>query len=102
MLFLILLQYRVPTGEVDRHLEEHRSYLQRHYAAGHFLLSGPQEPRTGGAILAIAGSRDEVAQWVSEDPFQRANVADYTIVAWKPTLRGPMIPAALAPDAREP
>ncbi|MGT2430483.1 YciI family protein [Cupriavidus basilensis] len=68
MLYLILLRYRAPLEELDRHLAAHRDFLHRHYAAGHFLLSGRQEPRVGGAILARGTSREEVAGWLAEDP----------------------------------
>lgn len=102
MLYLVLLQYRAPLDAVEKHLDAHRSYLQDHYAAGHFLLSGPQDPRTGGLILVTASSRDDVNQWITEDPFHRANIADYTIIGWRPTLRSALVPASLAPEAHEP
>lgn len=99
MLYLILLRYRVALSEVDRHLDAHRAFLERHYAAGHFLLSGRQEPRAGGVILARGASREEVAGWLREDPFQQAGVADYEIIAWLPSLRHADVPAMLAPQA---
>ncbi|WP_084199646.1 YciI family protein [Noviherbaspirillum autotrophicum] len=101
MLYLILLRYRAALDEVDRHLDAHRAFLEQHYAAGHFLLSGRQEPRIGGAILARAGSREDVAGWLADDPFRQAGVADYDIVAWMPTLRHADVPATLAPQASE-
>ncbi|MGN6388929.1 MAG: YciI family protein [Burkholderiaceae bacterium] len=99
MLYLILLRYRVAMAEVDRHLDAHRAFLHRHYALGHFLLSGRREPRTGGVILARGASPDEVAGWIEEDPFRQAGVADYDIIAWQPGLRHPDMPATFAPDA---
>lgn len=86
MLFLVLIDYLRPLPEVDLHMEEHRAFLSRHYAAGHFLLSGKKAPRTGGVILARANSLEEVAQWISEDPFRQAGVASYEIIAWEPTM----------------
>lgn len=86
MLFIILLDYLRPLSEVDAHLEAHRAFLTRHYAAGHFLLSGRKTPRTGGLILAKAQSLHDVTQWVSEDPFCQARVASYQIIAWEPTM----------------
>jgi uncharacterized protein YciI len=86
MLHLILVTYLRPLSEVDPHLEGHRSFLRKHYDAGHFLMSGRREPRTGGVILAIADSRDDVARWVSEDPFAQAGIASYEIIGWTPTM----------------
>ena len=68
-LFLLLLTYVKPLDEVDRLLVPHRSYLDRHYTAGHFLISGRQEPRTGGVILAQAENREQIHLIIAEDPF---------------------------------
>ncbi|HET8870166.1 MAG TPA: YciI family protein, partial [Aquabacterium sp.] len=70
-------------------------FLTRHYAAGHFLLSGRKAPRTGGVILASASSLHEVTQWIAEDPFCRNRIASYQIVAWEPT----MVLADLSPES---
>ncbi len=92
MLFLVLLDYLRPLPEVDLHMDEHRAFLSRHYAAGHFLLSGRKAPRTGGVILARANSLDEIAHWISEDPFRQAGVASYEIIAWEPTMAAQGMP----------
>ena len=92
MLFLILLDYVRPLSEVDLHIDAHRAFLTRHYAAGHFLLSGRKTPRTGGVILARAASSDEVTQWIAEDPFRTAGVASYEIIAWETTMAAEGMP----------
>lgn len=92
MLFLVLLNYLRPLPEVDLLMGDHRAFLSRHYAAGHFLLSGRKAPRTGGVILAKANSIDEVAQWISEDPFHQSGVASYEIIAWEPTMAAQDMP----------
>jgi uncharacterized protein YciI len=99
MLYLILLHYRASLDEVDRHIDAHRRFLHEQYAVGRFLLSGPQEPRGGGVILARGGSLEEITQLLEQDPFRQAGIADYQIIAWAPTLRHQDIPAGLAPDA---
>lgn len=85
-MFVILLNYIKPLSEVDRFVDEHRDYLASHYASGHFLLSGRQEPRTGGVILATAQSRAEVERIVLNDPFHREHLADYDIVEFVPSM----------------
>ena len=92
MLFLVLLDYLRPLPEVDLHMEAHRAFLSRHYAAGHFLLSGRKVPRSGGVILARADTLADVTQWISEDPFQHAGVASYEIIAWEPTMAAQCMP----------
>lgn len=100
MLFLIVLRYIAPLPEVEAHLEAHRAYLAQHYARGDFLLSGRQEPRTGGAILARFETRADAEACIAADPFARASVAEYTLIAWEPSLRAHWLPAALAPAAQ--
>lgn len=93
MLFLVLLDYLRPLPEVDVLQAGHREFLARHYAAGHFLLSGRKVPRTGGVILARGDSRAEVARWLAEDPFHQTGVAAYEIVAWEPVLKSAEAPS---------
>jgi uncharacterized protein YciI len=83
-MFVILLHYIKPASEVDRLVGEHRQFLARHYASGHFLLSGPQEPRTGGVILALAKDKAEVEAIIRQDPFHREGIAEYQIVEFIP------------------
>ena len=85
-MFVILLHYLKPLSEVDRFVDEHRAFLERHYAAGHFLLSGRQEPRSGGVIIARGETRTQIEAIVREDPFNREQIARYEIVEFVPSL----------------
>ncbi len=85
-MFVILLSYVKPLLEVDRFVEEHRKFLERYYASGHFLLSGRREPRTGGIILAKAGTRAEIENIVLNDPFNREHIAEYEIIEFLPSM----------------
>lgn len=90
-MFVILLHYLKPLPEVDRFVAEHRAFLERHYAAGNFLLSGRQEPRCGGVILADAPTRAQIEAIVREDPFNREQIARYEIVEFVPSLADPRL-----------
>ena len=79
-MFLVLLSYRKPLAEVDRHVAAHMEFLARHYATGEFLLSGRKQPRSGGVILATAADRAQMEAIVHSDPFVREGVADYEII----------------------
>lgn len=79
-MYVVMLSYIQPLSEVDRHLPAHREYLAEHYARGAFLASGPKEPRSGGVILAHAGSLDELQAILARDPFKIHGVADYEVV----------------------
>ena len=85
-MFVILVKYVKPLEEVDRAVEAHRKFLARYYASGHFLLSGPREPRTGGVILANGESKPELEKIIQQDPFFIAHIAEYEIVEFKPVM----------------
>ena len=44
---LLILTYKASIEKVIELLEAHCCYLDKYYAAGVFLASGPQVPRTG-------------------------------------------------------
>jgi uncharacterized protein YciI len=85
-MFIVLLQYIKPIEEIDRLIPEHRRFLERHYANGTFLLSGRQEPRTGGVILAKTDTKAALQHILEEDPFFTAGVATYQVVEFMPTM----------------
>lgn len=88
-MFVVLLRYRAPLEEVDARVAEHRAFLERYYASGHFLLSGRKEPRTGGIILARAQTKAELEAILTEDPFHRDQIAHYEVVEFLPTMAAP-------------
>jgi uncharacterized protein YciI len=85
-LFVIDLHYVVPLDHIDPHLAGHRRFLEENYASGRFLASGAKVPRTGGVILAVAGSRGEVETLIQNDPFHEAEIARYTITEFEPRM----------------
>jgi uncharacterized protein YciI len=87
-MYAVILRYKVPLAEVEKHLEAHRVWLQKHYAAGHFLLSGPQRPRTGGFILAAPMERSQLDGILSEDEFHKTGAADYEVINFAPASTG--------------
>ncbi|WP_297970398.1 YciI family protein [uncultured Capnocytophaga sp.] len=84
-MYLIILTYQKDLNEVEKHLEAHRAYLDKHYASGHFVASGAQVPRTGGVILCKAGNRGEVEAIIAQDPFYKHQIATYQIIEFTPT-----------------
>lgn len=78
-MFIINLNYIVPLEELDTHMAAHVKYLKKYYNKNVFVASGRKVPRTGGIILALAGSKEEVEQIISEDPFYQHKLAELTI-----------------------
>ena len=75
-MFVIELLYKAPLAEIDAAMAAHVAFLKKHYASGHFLVSGRKIPRDGGIIIAAGSSRDEIEAIVREDPFVARGLAD--------------------------
>ncbi len=88
-MFVVTVTYVVPIEEVDAVLGAHREFLRRQYEAGIFLASGPQEPRTGGVILARAETRAALDAVLAQDPFAHAGVARYDVTEFHPIMTCP-------------
>ncbi|WP_323916952.1 YciI family protein [Aeromonas caviae] len=48
-MFVVTLTYVKPLAEIDALIPAHIAWLERQYAAGHFLASGRRVPRIGGS-----------------------------------------------------
>jgi uncharacterized protein YciI len=79
-MFIINLNYIVALEKLDAHMTEHVKYLHKYYKQNVFVASGRKVPRTGGIILALAKSREEVDQIISEDPFYIHKLAEFTVI----------------------
>ncbi len=84
--FVIDIEYIVPLEQVEPHIPAHMDFLETNYARKHFLASGAKVPRSGGIILAIAKSKDEVQEWIKDDPFHRQKLANYKVTEFHPRI----------------
>lgn len=82
----LVISYVKPLKDVDLVVGEHRKFLELHYANGNFLMSGRQEPRTGGIIIAKAERKTDIQSIIEGDPFFKAKVAEYNIIEFIPTM----------------
>lgn len=78
-MFIINLHYIVPLDELDKHMNAHVTFLQKYYKQNVFVASGRKVPRTGGIILALADSKEQVEEIISEDPFFRHKLAEFSV-----------------------
>lgn len=78
-MFIIDLNYIVPLEELDEHMADHVRYLKKYYKKGIFFASGRKVPRTGGVILALVDSVEEVEKIITEDPFHKHQLAEFNI-----------------------
>lgn len=90
-MFVVMLHYLQPLAVIERHMPEHRAYLDRQYEAGYFIASGPQVPRIGGVILAARMAREALDAILADDPFYREGVAQYQVVEFQATKAVPAV-----------
>ena len=94
-MFVIELIYKAPLAEIDAHMAAHVRFLKKHYAAGHFLVSGRKIPRDGGVILAMGQSLDDIEAIVREDPFYRRGLADFRMIQFRASQRADDMPGRI-------
>ena len=97
-MFLIELTYKADLSEIDAHMAAHVVFLKKHYAAGHFLVSGRKIPRDGGIILAVGKSRQQIQTIIEEDPFYQRGLADFRIVEFRASQRANDMPKRIASE----
>jgi uncharacterized protein YciI len=94
--FVIELVYKVELAQIDAAMKAHVAWLDTHYAAGTFLVSGRKVPRDGGIILATGPDRAAIETIVRADPFVARGLADYRIIEFRASQRAADLPARLA------
>lgn len=88
-MYLILLTYIRPADEVAAARPAHREYLDRCYAQGKLVCSGPRDPATGGVILARVDTEEEAQKIIADDPFFVDGVATYEAIRFQPVKYDP-------------
>lgn len=85
--FMIESVFRDPSPvgetELERLIREHQRYLDKGFAEGWILVSGPKAAGGGGVILMKGASAREVEAYFDGDPMKIAGVQDYRIVEFR-------------------
>lgn len=95
-MFIIELTYQVDLAQIDDAMKAHVAWLNKHYAAGTFVVSGRKVPRDGGIIVATGHDRAAIEAIVREDPFVARGLADYRLVEFNASQRATDVPTRLA------
>jgi len=94
-MFIIELLYKADLTQIDAHMKAHMAFLRKHYASGHFVMSGRKIPRDGGIIMAVGASREEIEAIAAEDPFCKHGLADFRIIEFRVSQRADDIQARI-------
>lgn len=89
--FVIEITYTAPLTEIDRVLQAHRDFLQTGYDQKRLLLSGPQNPRKGGVLIARGESLEEAQSFFARDPYQANKLATYRYIEFTPVKHQPVV-----------
>jgi uncharacterized protein YciI len=98
-MYIINLNYIVPLEQLDLHMTAHVKFLKEYYKKNVFVASGRKVPRTGGIILALAKSKDEVDKIIGEDPFYKHKLAEFTITEFLTSQYHPDLKKLLVPPS---
>ncbi|WP_370046990.1 MULTISPECIES: YciI family protein [Salipiger] len=90
-LFVVDIEYVVPFEQIEPVLEPHMAFVKQGYADGHFLCSGPKNPRTGGIVIAIGETLAVIEALMAEDPFVSAGVVKVQITEFAASNRHPAL-----------
>lgn len=84
-MFLFIITFTKPISEIEKYAEAHFEFLDHYYATGNFLVSGKQNPWTGGAIICMADDRQQAEEIAAKDPFLIHDVVRYDIIELEAT-----------------
>ncbi|HKS44724.1 MAG TPA: YciI family protein [Amycolatopsis sp.] len=88
-MYVVLLNYVVSLEEIDLLLPDHVEWLEKHFAAGEFLMAGRRNPRVGGVIITRPMLRGKLDTILATDPFKINHVATYEVVEFAATRTAP-------------
>ncbi len=88
-MFIVKLTYTKPIEIVDQYVQEHRAYLDECYAKNYLVVSGPQQPRTGGILISSLSDKNIIDQIIANDPFYKYDVAKYEVIEFLPVKHHP-------------
>lgn len=86
---IAILRYRRPLDDVIANTDDHRAYLRELQAKGILLVSGPFDPRNGGALILRVPDDNPAAALDAirdGDPFYQRGIAQYELMAWNPVI----------------
>lgn len=94
-MFIVELTYLADLSEIDAAMRAHMVFINKHYAAGTFVMSGRKIPRDGGIILALGESREQIEELMRQDPFCARGLASFRVIEFRVSQRAEDVPKRL-------
>jgi uncharacterized protein YciI len=82
--FIVIISYTALLDRIDEVLPQHREFLSSGYEKGILLMSGPQNPRTGGIVVARGENSEEIKRFFDNDPYKLNGLAVYDFIEFNP------------------
>jgi uncharacterized protein YciI len=82
--YVMISTYLVPLAEIDQIREAHWAFLDALEERGLVVSAGRQDPPVGGVVILDVASAEEAVATMAEDPFVKANAAEYKPVGFTP------------------
>lgn len=89
--FVVEIAFTAEFSRIEPIVPDHRTFLQTGYDRGWLLMSGPQNPRVGGIVIARAPTKADLEAFFREDPYAHAGVATYRFTEFNPVKRQPFL-----------
>jgi uncharacterized protein YciI len=89
--FIIEITYTASMDVISSITPLHREFLKKGYESGLLLMSGPQNPRQGGIVVARAASLQEIETFFANDPYALNRVATYRFIEFEPVLHNSIL-----------
>ena len=89
--FIVEITYKVPFEDLQNILPAHRAFLDEGYKSGLLLMSGPQNPKTGGIVVARAEDKKEIKDYFAKDPYHTEGIAEYRFIEFSPAKYNEMV-----------
>ncbi|KZN30139.1 hypothetical protein N480_04110 [Pseudoalteromonas luteoviolacea S2607] len=65
---------------------QHRRYLEREYQTNKLMFGGRKVPRTGGVLISMHETKEELIKVLNADPFIQSGAVSFTITEFTPVM----------------
>ncbi len=84
-MYIILLKFSKNRGLASKYMDEHIEWLKQGFEDGVFIVAGSIKPNSGGAIVAIQSTMEQIQNRVNQDPFVVEKIVEPEVVEINPS-----------------